>query len=91
MEEMKKKEERNEKHMSEIQAENKRLKEPLEKAKAEVTDLKKQLANYQKDKQSLQVSSFHQPYFIFAILFSLIGLDQIVDITWIVTNCFKTC
>ena len=55
VEEMKKKEERNEKQMSEIQAENKRLKEPLEKAKAEVADLKKQLANYQKDKQSLQV------------------------------------
>jgi len=54
VEEMKKKEERNEKQMSEIQAENKRLKEPLEKAKAEVADLKKQLANYQKDKQSLQ-------------------------------------
>ena len=53
---MKKKEERNEKQMSEIQAENKRLKEPLEKAKAEVADLKKQLANYQKDKQSLQVN-----------------------------------
>ena len=53
---MKKKEERNEKQMSEIQAENKRLKEPLEKAKAEVAELKKQLANYQKDKQSLQVS-----------------------------------
>ena len=56
---MKKKEERNEKHMSEIQAENKRLKEPLEKAKAEVTDLKKQLANYQKDKQSLQVGCLY--------------------------------
>lgn len=54
VEEMKKKEERNEKQMSEIQAENKRLKEPLEKAKAEVSELKKQLANYQKDKQSLQ-------------------------------------
>ena len=52
---MKKKEERREKQMSEIQAENKRLKEPLEKAKAEVSELKKQLANYQKDKQSLQV------------------------------------
>ena len=62
---MKKKEERNEKHMSEIQAENKRLKEPLEKAKAEVTDLKKQLANYQKDKQSLQVGCLYPLYTLF--------------------------
>lgn len=68
---MKKKEERNEKQMSEIQAENKRLKEPLEKAKAEVTELKKQLANYQKDKQSLQVCFVLHRIFFNHILYSL--------------------
>ena len=54
VEEMKRKEERSEKMMSEILAENKRLTEPLQKAQAEVAELQKQLANYQKDKQSLQ-------------------------------------
>ena len=53
---MKKKEERMEKQMNEIQLENKRLKEPLEKAKEEVAELTRQLANYEKDKASLAVS-----------------------------------
>ena len=56
VEEMKKKEERMEKHMNEIQAENRRLKEPLEKAREEVAELTRQLANYEKDKASLAVS-----------------------------------
>ena len=59
MEEMKKKEERNEKQMNEIQSENRKLIEPLEKAKAEVNDLLKQLANYHKDKQSLHVRRYY--------------------------------
>ena len=56
VEEMKKKEERLEKQMAEVMAENKRLVEPLQKARDEVEELRKQLANYEKDKQSLAVS-----------------------------------
>lgn len=53
---MKKKEERLEKEMAEIQSQNKKLIEPLQKAREEVDDLRKQLANYNKDKASLAVS-----------------------------------
>ena len=53
---MKKKEERSEKLMIEITNENKRLTEPLNKALAEVDDLRRQLANYEKDKASLGIS-----------------------------------
>lgn len=53
---MKKKEERLEKHMAEVMAENKRLTEPLRRAEEENTELKRILANYEKDKQSLKVS-----------------------------------
>ncbi|KAI9222572.1 growth-arrest-specific micro-tubule binding-domain-containing protein [Blastocladiella britannica] len=56
VEEMKKKEERNEKLMSDIAAENKRLSEPLQAALAEGEDLRKKLSSYQKDKMSLQNS-----------------------------------
>ncbi|KAH7297949.1 hypothetical protein KP509_25G020400 [Ceratopteris richardii] len=51
---MKKKEAANEKLMYDIAQENKRLTEPLTKALKEVEVLKKQLANYEKDKLSLQ-------------------------------------
>lgn len=56
MEEMKKKEDRTEKQMAEVIAENKRLTEPLQKAREEVDELRKQLANYDKDKDMLRVS-----------------------------------
>ena len=55
VEEMKKKEERMEKQMAEVMAENKRLVEPLQKAREEVDELRRQLSNYDKDKQSLAV------------------------------------
>ncbi|KAK3248040.1 Dynein regulatory complex subunit 4 [Cymbomonas tetramitiformis] len=51
--EMKKKEAQNEKLMTEIAQENKRLSEPLTKALKEVEMLRHQLANYDKDKLSL--------------------------------------
>jgi hypothetical protein len=54
VEEMKKKDERNEKMMSDIMAENKRLSEPLQAALAEGEGLRRSLGNYQKDKLSLQ-------------------------------------
>ena len=43
MEDMKKKEERMEKQMNEIMAENKRLTEPLQKAREQVEELRKQV------------------------------------------------
>jgi predicted nuclease with TOPRIM domain len=55
VEEMKKKEERMEKKMAELTLENRRLTEPLQKARDEVDDLRKQLANYEKDKEMLRV------------------------------------
>ena len=45
--------ERMEKQMNEVMAENRRLVEPLQKAREEVEELRKQLANYDKDKQAL--------------------------------------
>ncbi|KAJ8324909.1 hypothetical protein BDV3_004547 [Batrachochytrium dendrobatidis] len=54
VEDMKKKEERNEKQMADITAENKRLSEPLQIALAEGDSLKRELAHYEKDKMSLQ-------------------------------------
>uniref|UniRef100_A0A4W5RI07 Dynein regulatory complex subunit 4 n=1 Tax=Hucho hucho TaxID=62062 RepID=A0A4W5RI07_9TELE len=53
MEEMTRKEERLEKDMAEVLLQNKRLTEPLQRAKEEVTELQKQQANYEKDKTSL--------------------------------------
>jgi len=50
---MKEKEERIEKDMAEVQAQNKKLEEPLKKAREEVEELTKKLANYEKDKVSL--------------------------------------
>lgn len=46
-----------EKQMNEIQTENRKLKDPLEKAREEVSELSRQLANYEKDKASLAVSN----------------------------------
>ena len=51
---MKKKEITNEKLMFEIAQENKKLSEPLTRALKEVEKLRHELANYQKDKMSLQ-------------------------------------
>jgi len=51
---MKKKEAANEKLMFEIAQENKRLSEPLTRALKEVEQLRHELANYEKDKLSLQ-------------------------------------
>lgn len=51
--EMKRKEAQNEKLMFEIAQENKRLSEPLQRSMKEVEELRKQLANYHKDKMSL--------------------------------------
>lgn len=52
---MKKDQERLEKQLNETQAENRRLQDPLHKAKEEVAELQKQLASYERDKISLRV------------------------------------
>ena len=52
---MKKKEDRLEKQMAELTTENRRLMEPLQKAREEVNELNRQLANYNKDKALLAV------------------------------------
>ncbi|GFG33238.1 hypothetical protein Cfor_04551 [Coptotermes formosanus] len=53
MEDMKKREERVEKQLHDITVENRKLVEPLQKAQAEVTELNRQMKNYEKDKASL--------------------------------------
>ena len=45
-----------EKQLVQTQAENRRLQEPLQKAREEVAELLKQLASYKRDKVSLTVS-----------------------------------
>ncbi len=57
---MKKDSERLEKQLAETQAENRRLHDPLQKAKEEVNELKRQLSNYERDKVSLAVSIYCQ-------------------------------
>lgn len=56
---MKKKEERLEKQMADLTTENKRLTEPLQHAREEVEELRRSLANYEKDKQCLKVKMNH--------------------------------
>ena len=56
IEDMKKKEERMEKEMGEIQQQNRKLIEPLKLARESVDELHRQLGNYHKDKVSLSVS-----------------------------------
>nr|XP_033798757.1 dynein regulatory complex subunit 4 isoform X2 [Geotrypetes seraphini] len=53
MEEMKRKEDRLEKEMTDLQLQNKRLIEPLQKAREEVAELQRQLTNYKQDKALL--------------------------------------
>ena len=52
---MKKDQERLDKQLMETQAENRRLQEPLQKARDEVSELQRQLSNYERDKHSLNV------------------------------------
>ncbi|XP_059926892.1 dynein regulatory complex subunit 4 [Gadus macrocephalus] len=53
VEEMKRKEEKTEKRMAEVMAQNRRMTEPLQRTKEDVAELQKQLAHYEKDKASL--------------------------------------
>lgn len=56
MEDMRKKEDHLEREMAEVSVQNKRLAEPLQKAREEMNEMQKQLANYERDKQTLLVS-----------------------------------
>ena len=71
MEEMKRKEEKTEKRMAEVMAQNRRMTEPLQRTKEDVAELQKQLAHYEKDKASLAVSVVHTE-----LLRCLTGLTQ---------------
>ncbi|KAM4018576.1 dynein regulatory complex subunit 4 [Anomaloglossus baeobatrachus] len=53
MEEMRKKEDRLEKEMADLQQQNRRLVDPLQKARDEVAEHQRLLTNYEKDKASL--------------------------------------
>ena len=53
---MKKDQDKLEKQLGETQAENRRLQEPLQKAREELAELHKQLSSYERDKVSLAVS-----------------------------------
>ena len=44
-----------EKRMNEVIPENQRLRDQLDRINGEVEDLRKQLANYEKDKETLRV------------------------------------
>ena len=56
---MKRKEEKTEKRMAEVMAQNRRMTEPLQRTKEDVAELQKQLAHYEKDKASLAVRVFN--------------------------------
>ncbi len=57
LKEMKRKEEKRNKEMAEVLEENKDLRESPLKAKEEVAELQKHLANYEKDRSALAVCS----------------------------------
>lgn len=57
LKEMKRKEEKRNKEMAEVLEENKDLRESPQKAKEEVAELQKRLANYEKDRSALAVCS----------------------------------
>jgi hypothetical protein len=48
--------------MAEVQAENRRLVEPLQKAQEQVQELQRQLFSYEKDKALLAVSDYNILY-----------------------------
>ncbi|XP_070244595.1 dynein regulatory complex subunit 4 isoform X3 [Bos mutus] len=53
MEDMRKKEEHLEKEMTEVAMQNRRLADPLQKAREEMSDMQKKLGSYERDKQIL--------------------------------------
>lgn len=66
MEDMRKKEEHLEKEMLEVSAQNRRLVEPLQKAREEMSEMQKKLGDHERDKQILVVSvtTFTPPWLL---------------------------
>lgn len=56
MEDMRKKEEHMEREMAEVTLQNRRLADPLQKAKDEMNEMQKRLGNHEREKQILVVS-----------------------------------
>lgn len=56
MEDMRKREDHLEKQMTEVSMQNKRLADPLQEARDEMSEMQKKLRNYERDKQILAVS-----------------------------------
>lgn len=56
MEDMRKKEDHLEKEMMEVSMQNRRLADPLQKAREEMNEMQKKLGNHERDKQILVVS-----------------------------------
>lgn len=54
---MRKKEEHMEREMAEVSLQNRRLADPLQKAKDEMNEMQKRLGNHERDKQILVVSA----------------------------------
>lgn len=54
---MRKKEEHMEREMAEVTLQNRRLADPLQKAKDEMNEMQKRLGNHERDKQILVVSA----------------------------------
>jgi hypothetical protein len=67
MEDMRKKEEHLEREMAEVSMQNKRLAEPLQKAREEMNEMQRKLGYYERDKQILVVSFllWNSPFFFF--------------------------
>jgi len=59
---MKKKENHLEKEKADVLLQNKQLKEPLQQAEEQVSELQKKLARYDKDKEALMVSGQPCPF-----------------------------
>ena len=62
IEKKKQEEERLEKRMTELENENRKMREPLEAAKKEMEELRRRAENYEKDKALLAVTNFFFPH-----------------------------
>ena len=80
IEDIKKQRERLEKQMGEVQAENKKLVEPLQKAQEQVAELQRQLFSYDKDKALLAVNTFIIVKLIEYLKMILILINKILQI-----------
>lgn len=61
MEDMRRKEDHLEKEMMEVSVQNKRLADPLQKARDDMSEMHRKVGNYERDKQILLVSLLRSP------------------------------